>query len=389
MSHPRPPNPAPAPTQAPAQASAQAVAPVELFFDLVFAFGFSQISHHLAARMTWRGLGETLVLLMCVLTVWVSASWSATLVRAPAARPQVMLLVSMALGLFMNAALEGAFGSRAWAFLGPFVAVEVGRVLWTIRFAPDAAHRAHYRRTLVWLAAGLPLWFAGAAFGPPHRLPLWSLACFLQILGIWTAHPLPRRRLRSQAMPFDAAHFLERCALFLLIGLGETVVSTGLALSQSGFDLWQVLSAICALAGTTAMWGIIYGPGYVASAAHLSRTSDPVRVARSGVNAVILMITGLIATAAANQMLIAVAKGPFDLSPNLLLAAGPVLFVLGHLVFMSDVPGFRRVHHLWGLAVLVAAGAVSVWLPPVGALTLVGTALSLVALADRSRAKPA
>jgi low temperature requirement protein LtrA len=39
-----------------------AVSPLELFFDLVFVFAVSQLSHHLLDHLTWRGAAETLVL---------------------------------------------------------------------------------------------------------------------------------------------------------------------------------------------------------------------------------------------------------------------------------------------------------------------------------------
>jgi low temperature requirement protein LtrA len=39
------------------------VSPLELFYDLAFAFAVSQLSGHLLDDLTWRGAAETLVLL--------------------------------------------------------------------------------------------------------------------------------------------------------------------------------------------------------------------------------------------------------------------------------------------------------------------------------------
>jgi len=41
------------------------------------------------------------------------------------------------------------------------------------------------------------------------------------LVGTWLAHPLPRRKLHSEEVPFDADHMLERCRLFLLIALAR------------------------------------------------------------------------------------------------------------------------------------------------------------------------
>jgi low temperature requirement protein LtrA len=46
------------------------VTPLELFFDLAFVFGVSQLSHHLLTELSWRGAGQTLVMLVAILTVW-------------------------------------------------------------------------------------------------------------------------------------------------------------------------------------------------------------------------------------------------------------------------------------------------------------------------------
>lgn len=328
-------------------------------------------------------MAETATMLLAVLIVWTSTSWSATIVRARSARPTLMLLAVMGLGLFMNAAIVRAFEGSGWSFILPLVIIEIGRTLWTFAFAPDADYREHYQRTLVWVFGGAPLWIAGAVTGPEWRLVWWAVAAMVQIIGIWTAHPVPGKRLHSRAMPFDAPHFLERCALFLLIALGETVISTGLALSQSALDGDAISAGLCALLGTTAMWSIIFGPSYDISHEHLQRTSDPVRAGRAAVNAVTLMVGGLICSATANQVLIDQAHGQVSLPAQLPLTAGPVLFLLGHLVYMTHMPGFRPVRHLWGIAALLLSGLATWMLSPLGGLALMSVVLLVIALVDR------
>src|SRR5436190_9827653 len=77
------------------------VTPLELFFDLVFVFAVSQLSHHLLEHLSWRGAVETLVLLRAVFAVWFTTSWSATMIPVNQPRTQWMLLAVMVLGLFM------------------------------------------------------------------------------------------------------------------------------------------------------------------------------------------------------------------------------------------------------------------------------------------------
>jgi hypothetical protein len=72
-----------------------AVSPLELFFDLVFVFAVSQLSHHLLEHLSWRGAAETLVLLIAVFGIWSGTSFEATLLNIGRSPTQWMLLAVM------------------------------------------------------------------------------------------------------------------------------------------------------------------------------------------------------------------------------------------------------------------------------------------------------
>jgi low temperature requirement protein LtrA len=91
------------------QSEKEEVSPLELFFDLVFVFALSQLSHHLLDHLTWRGATETLVLLVAVFTVWSYTSFEATLLQVSRGQTRWVMLAVMLLGLFMNSSI-----SRAW-----------------------------------------------------------------------------------------------------------------------------------------------------------------------------------------------------------------------------------------------------------------------------------
>lgn len=359
--------------------------PIELFFDLVFVFAFIQLSHHLAAHLNWHGLAETGIMLLAVLTVWSGTSWSATIVRDTAALPTLIVLAIMVLGLMMNAAIGHAFDKAAWAFVLPLLLIEIGRTLWTIAFAPDSDYRNHYLRTLGWTLGCAVLWVLGALLGPDGRLFAWGAAAVIGVAGIWTGYPLPGKRLHSGAMPFDAKHFVERCSLFLLIALGETVISTGFALNEAGLNPRTVLAGFLAFAGSTAMWAIIFGVNREIADEHLEQVSDQIRIGRAAVNAVILMVAGLILSAVANQVLISDTYGDAAISHLMPLVAGPVLFLIGHYAYMRFMPDFRARRHVLGIAALLLAGLGAMALPALAGMALVTGVLAAVALFDRTR----
>ena len=113
------------------------VTPIELFFDLVFAFAISQLSQHLLTHLSWRGAAETLVMLVAIFAAWFTTSWSATLIRADQSRTRWLMLAVMLLGLFMNAAVTRAFIISGWAFVIPLLLIQLGRAVWTFANSSD------------------------------------------------------------------------------------------------------------------------------------------------------------------------------------------------------------------------------------------------------------
>ncbi len=359
------------------------VTPLELFFDLVFAFALSQLSQHLFSHLSWRGGVETLVMLVAVFAAWFTTSWSATLVRADQSRTRWLMLTVMLLGLFMNAAVMGAFTRSGWAFIVPMLSIQLGRTIWTLLNSDNPVLREHYLRTLLWLIATTPLWIAGATASTRPRLIWWALAASIDQIGRWLAHPIPGRRLESENVGFDADHMLERCRLFLLIALGETVLTTGSAIASAPLTLVTVATGTFALAGTVGLWSFSYGRSHRLIIGHADRTSDPIRASRYAVNAVLVMVAGLIAVAVANKEVIARPRGETSLTLSLLLAGGPIMFLVAQAWYLWFIPKVRPRLHMVGSAVLLIIGAVALMMSPFTALLLIGACLTALAILDR------
>lgn len=359
------------------------VTPLELFFDLVFVFAVSQLSQHLLADRSWRGAAETLVLLLAVFAVWSYTSLAATMIPADQPRTRGMVLTVMLLGLFMNASVAGAFATSGWAFVLPFLLIQLGRTCWTLANAPGAVFRDHFFRTLLWLIATAPLWIVGAAVSPGARLLWWAVAAGLDLIGTWLAHPIPRKRLRSEHVAFQGGHMLERCSQFLIIALGETVVTTAAAVAAAAMSLMTVVTGTAALAGTAALWALGFGRAYGLTARHVEETSDPIRASRHAVNALMAMVAGLIAVAVANEVVIAHPRGDASAALSLLLYGGPILFLVALGWYFWVVLQVRPRLWLIGSAALVLVGFAAVWVPPYVALILAGASLTTLAILDR------
>ena len=226
------------------------------------------------------------------------------MIPADAPPTRRMLLTVLPLGLFMNAALTGAFTTSGWAFVAPYLLIQLGRTVWTVVHAPNALFRAHFLRALLWFVAMSPFWIVGAAVNPQTRLLWWAIAAAIDQVGAWLAHPLPGRWLRSEHVPFAGGHMLERCRLFLLIALGETVLTTGVAIAAVPLTLATVVTGTVALVGTVALWGLGFGRAGRLTLRFVETTSDPVRASHHAVSVLMAMVAGLIAVAVANEEVI-------------------------------------------------------------------------------------
>jgi low temperature requirement protein LtrA len=356
----------------------EAVSPLELFFDLVFVFALTQLSHHLLDHLSWRGAAETLVLLIAVFGIWSGTSFEATLLTIRRSQAQWMLLAVLLVGLFMNAAIQGAFETGGWAFVIPLLAIQAGRSILMIVVAPTRMLREHYTRLLCWILATAPLWIAGATSDAEPRLLWWAGAAVIDLIGTWLAHPLPGRMLRSEHVEFDANHMLERCRLFLIIALGESVLSSGTALADASRTLLTVVTGTCALVTIVALWGLHFAASGRLMDRYFETTADPILAARRTVNGLLVSVAGLVSVAVGNELVIAHPQSQASVALSLVLFGGPLLYLLSQTVYLWAVLGIRSLPRLAALAALAVAGGLSHLLPAYAALGLLVTLLLIL-----------
>src|SRR6478735_3972247 len=152
---------------------------VELFFDLVFVFAVTQLSHSLIAHPDLTTLLHTVVLGWAVWWLWIDTTWVTNWLDPDKVPVRAMLLVLMLLGLLMSSAIPEAFESKALVFAVPFVAIQLGRTLFTLwamgRHWPENA--VNFVRIAVWLGVSGAFWIGGAlTHDEQTRLVLWVVA---------------------------------------------------------------------------------------------------------------------------------------------------------------------------------------------------------------------
>src|SRR5712691_11290366 len=100
---------------------------VELFFDLVYVFAITQLSVYLREHLTDRGALETLVLFLAVWWAWNYTAWATNWIDPEHTVVRLLLVTLMLVSLVMSAAIPRAFGSRALAFAGAYVVLQLLR----------------------------------------------------------------------------------------------------------------------------------------------------------------------------------------------------------------------------------------------------------------------
>ena len=81
------------------------VSPLELFFDLVYVFAITQLSHLLLEDLTWRGALQTGILTVAIWWAWIDTTWITNWFDPDRTPVKLMLIGLMGMGLVMSAAI--------------------------------------------------------------------------------------------------------------------------------------------------------------------------------------------------------------------------------------------------------------------------------------------
>ena len=137
---------------------------LELFYDLVFVFAITQVSHLLLNDLSWTGAGQATLVLLVVWWSWNYTTWVTNELDPESIVVRLLLIGLMLASLLMAIAIPDAFGDKALLFAGSYVAIQVGRHLFLTFVAAEAGTNERVRagRILIWFVAAGVLWIAGA-----------------------------------------------------------------------------------------------------------------------------------------------------------------------------------------------------------------------------------
>ncbi len=305
------------------------VLPLELFFDLVFVFAFTQVTAFIAADPTWAGLGEGLLILAALWWAWGGYAWLTGTVNPEEGATRLAVFAVMAAMFVVALAVPGAFGANALLFALSYLVV---RWLHLALFAM-ASRQLSDRDLLVAVGnlaigstIGPLLLILAAGFDGATQGALWIAALTIDYAG-----PAIRG---VEGWRLSPGHFAERYGLIVIIALGESIVAIGVGTAGLDIDLGLVAAATMGLAVTAVLWWAYFD--VVALVAARKLTEEPAGARRNALARDAYsylhyaIIAGIILFALGAKKTLGQIEEPLKTIPAVALCGGVALYLLGH-----------------------------------------------------------
>jgi low temperature requirement protein LtrA len=320
------------------------VTPLELFFDLVFVFAFTQVTGYIAGDPSWEGLARGLLILGALWWAWVAYAWLTNSYNPEEGRIRLAFFTVMATMLVVSLAVPEAFDANGVLFGCAYFVVRAAHLAvyaLAARDEPDVFDAVLRLTPSSVIGPGL-LIVAGFLDGTAQAA-LWIAALTIDYSGPYV--------IGSEGWRVSPGHFAERHGLIVIIALGESIVA--LSTGAGAVDAGVVLSAVLAFAVAASLWWTYFDVVAVVAERKLREATGAARnaMARDSYSYIHLaMIAGIILFATGVKKTLGDVGEPLKAVPAAGLCGGVALYLLGHVAFR-----LRNVQTLATRRVVVAA----------------------------------
>jgi low temperature requirement protein LtrA len=360
---------------------------LELFYDLVFVFAVTQVSHLLLDHLTWEGAGQAAMVLLVVWWSWNYTTWVTNELDPESIVVRLLLIALMLASLLMAIAIPDAFGDKALLFACSYVAIQVGRHLFLTYVAaePGTIERHRAGRILVWFVAAGVLWIAGAIVDDGARTVLWLAALALDYAAPLVTFWVPGRApLTPAAWEVGTEHFAERFQLFIIIALGETIVVTGATTADLELTTARVAALGLAFLSTAALWWLYFNLVANIAQRRLAQAENRTVLARDAYTYLhVVIVAGILLSAVGDELVIAHPTDDLPDAEVIAVVCGPALYLLAHVLLRLRMTGTIGGRRLAGAVACLAVGAIGAFAPALVVAALLLAVLVAVIVGDQ------
>lgn len=184
----------------------------------------------------------------------------------------------MVAGLLLSSSIPKAFTDRGLLFAGAYVFMQVGRTLfalWAVR-GESLNMTRNFQRILAWMLCSGVFWLTGGLLEGEQRLAFWALALLIELISpsvyFWVPG-LGRSTLADWNV--EGNHMAERCGLFVIIALGESLLVTGATFAELPWSVEGLGAFLVAVVGSIALWWIYFDSGAERAHHRIASSADP------------------------------------------------------------------------------------------------------------------
>jgi low temperature requirement protein LtrA len=362
----------------------------ELFFDLVYVFAVTQLSHHLVANLTWSGAAQTAFMLVALYWAWNYTTWMTNWFDPDTVPVRLVVVFVMLASLLMAIAIPEGFGDNALLFACAYSGLQIGRNAFVVAVTPRGEFNQNFRQILAWTLLSAPLWVAGGIVdSEAQRWVLWLGALGLDLLAPLVTYWVPGagRTLMSK-WPIEGAHFGERFQLFIIIALGESIVLAGATASDTGLTVGVVASLLFAFLSSTALWWLYFGQvaGAVLERIRMATEEERGQIGRDIYTYLHLpIVAGIVLVAVGDELVIAHPTDDLSNAGALVALGGPALFLAGLMAAAARLGEAPSRPRAIALVALLAAVPLAAGLDGLVVLALLTALLAALVVAEQPR----
>ena len=334
---------------------------MELFFDLVYVFSIIQLSHYLLAHQTWLGALQFATVFAAVWWAWNYTAWSTNWLNPDHTAGRLLMIFLMGCALLMAVAIPYAFTTHAALFVGAYVTMALVRAGYMAILFRGQKMGKNYAQLCAWSAISGLFWVLGVII-PDIRTAAWLGAVIIDYAAPYTGFWLPGAgRTPMSSWPLAGLHLLERNQQVYIIALGESILLLGGTLIGTSLTMPYLAAASIGFLIIVSLWWL-YFVHTTTKGEHAfeENARDHTSLARSSLAySHGIMVGGAIVIAVAIEQIIAHPDTAVHLPTILVGTAGPIIYLIGSVLFIRSATTKTPAWHLYAVAVILGIGWVT------------------------------